>query len=756
MRVLGIVEDRSGRKLRNITDLNLQDLLGDLEIGTAGADDFVMVQDADTGDFILVPVSDFLSAGGAVTNGANVGAGSGEVFKDLSGNDLRFRTLLEGIGINISTAADEVSIVADTAEIGSLISHPTLLDLAWSVAGHTIDTDFLPDTTQAYNMGSLTEAWKGLYIRGATTDGIYIQSDAPGPTGNTPLLRIVGEPEFVAELVADQSVSWSTIQEDYAFTFTGGQFIKDFAWQFTSTATDQYIRCKPHMVPYFSATYDLGINTAGITRRWRNLHLSGNLDDGTFQIPVADITQKSTLTTNGDLYVRLAGVVSRLGIGSNGDLLTVVAGLPAWAAPAPTYTDEQAQDAVGTILTDTASVNFTYNDGANTITADVLPAGVDHGGLGGLGDDDHTQYLLANGTRALTGNWAAGAFTITAEKFIVTETDVNSSKDNFLSQFNLNATVTDTATYKGQFVDIDYSQNGAGALHASTIYGTHYDIDLTHTATVFSAPTAMFMFGTFDAAAGVALGSRVFDLSATINNTGYSGATSGAYSMAVTGATSNALIALRSLSSNSGNGRALGYQGSGQNTGSSTAEVGGIEGFCTTVNTATRVVAVSALPRGAGSPPASDKVLAFRGTSGHLLISVGSGAFTTGSASDLSTVSTTHLNFASNNGELYVQGAAEFDGKAWFDADIEVADAKNIIVATGTGTKIGTATTQKLGFWNAAPVAQYATTGTVTGHTGGGGTAVTHSDTFTGNTGATAYTIGDIVRALKLAGIMAS
>lgn len=36
----------------------------------------------------------------------------------------------------------------------------------------------------------------------------------------------------------------------------------------------------------------------------------------------------------------------------------------------------------------------------------------DHGELAGLSDDDHTQYLLASGLRALTGNWEAGAFTI--------------------------------------------------------------------------------------------------------------------------------------------------------------------------------------------------------------------------------------------------------------------------------------------------------------------------------------------------------
>jgi hypothetical protein len=45
-----------------------------------------------------------------------------------------------------------------------------------------------------------------------------------------------------------------------------------------------------------------------------------------------------------------------------------------WGA-APTgaaYTNEEAQDAVGTILTDTSTINFTYDDALNTITADVI------------------------------------------------------------------------------------------------------------------------------------------------------------------------------------------------------------------------------------------------------------------------------------------------------------------------------------------------------------------------------------------------
>lgn len=37
---------------------------------------------------------------------------------------------------------------------------------------------------------------------------------------------------------------------------------------------------------------------------------------------------------------------------------------------------------------------------------------------------------------------------------------------------------------------------------------------------------------------------------------------------------------------------------------------------------------------------------------------------------------------------------------------LQVADAGNITVGTTTGTKIGTATTQKIGFYNATPVVQ--------------------------------------------------
>lgn len=65
------------------------------------------------------------------------------------------------------------------------------------------------------------------------------------------------------------------------------------------------------------------------------------------------------------------------------------------------FTNERAQDAVGAILTDTTSVDFTYNDAANTITAAVLPAGVDHNSLQNYVANrhiDHSEVSISAGT----------------------------------------------------------------------------------------------------------------------------------------------------------------------------------------------------------------------------------------------------------------------------------------------------------------------------------------------------------------------
>ena len=85
--------------------------------------------------------------------------------------------------------------------------------------------------------------------------------------------------------------------------------------------------------------------------------------------------------------------------------------------------------------------------------------------------------------------------------------------------------------------------------------------------------------------------------------------------------------------------------------------------------------------------------------------------------------------------------------------DTTMADAKNIIVGSNTGTKIGTATTQKLGLYNTAPTAQQAHINDApaggTGAAAGGWDTAAHRD-------AAIATINAILVRLETLGIVAS
>ena len=65
---------------------------------------------------------------------------------------------------------------------------------------------------------------------------------------------------------------------------------------------------------------------------------------------------------------------TQIGATSSGDLLTFNGSVWVNSPPAPTYNDEQAQDAVGGILQNSSTINFSYNDNAPSISA-IIPNG---------------------------------------------------------------------------------------------------------------------------------------------------------------------------------------------------------------------------------------------------------------------------------------------------------------------------------------------------------------------------------------------
>ena len=74
----------------------------------------------------------------------------------------------------------------------------------------------------------------------------------------------------------------------------------------------------------------------------------------------------------------------------------------------------------------------------------------------------------------------------------------------------------------------------------------------------------------------------------------------------------------------------------------------------------------------------------------------------------------------------------------------------------GPGSVFGQSSSDKISFFGATPVTQPNTTGETTGFTANtSANVVCNESTFTGNIGTSAYTISDIVKALKDIGALA-
>jgi hypothetical protein len=133
------------------------------------------------------------------------------------------------------------------------------------------------------------------------------------------------------------------------------------------------------------------------------------------------------------------------------------------------YTDEKAQDAVGTILTDTSSIDFTYNDGANTISAAVLPAGVDHDALQNFVANEHIDHSAVSIATSATSGLSGGGDITTTRNLLVAPTAATA------------ATVTAADTFL--FADASDSDG----LKKATIQGI---LDLTPSSSNFSTTWA--------------------------------------------------------------------------------------------------------------------------------------------------------------------------------------------------------------------------------------------------------------------------
>ena len=125
-------------------------------------------------------------------------------------------------------------------------------------------------------------------------------------------------------------------------------------------------------------------------------------------------------------------------------------------------------------------------------------------------------------------------------------------------------------------------------------------------------------------------------------------------------------------------------------------------------------------------------------------------------------VTTTDIKTALVNLGLLASGTSPLNlgSGALGSGTFTIADASNIVIGSTTGTKIGTATTQKIGFYNAAPVVQQTQGAIINNVTSGGSTGtiadITDITTYS-NAGAGAAIRNDIYQlALGLQGCIAA
>lgn len=94
------------------------------------------------------------------------------------------------------------------------------------------------------------------------------------------------------------------------------------------------------------------------------------------------ITPTNPPADTGEIFVDSSDDLPKY-LDESGTLITLGGGT--------TYTNEEAQDAIGTILVDSSTIDFTYNDGVPSITAVVLPGGISHTTITDIGTNTHAQ-----------------------------------------------------------------------------------------------------------------------------------------------------------------------------------------------------------------------------------------------------------------------------------------------------------------------------------------------------------------------------
>jgi hypothetical protein len=303
---------------------------------------------------------------------------------------------------------------------------------------------------------------------------------------------------------------------------------------------------------------------------------------------------------------------------------------------------------------------------------------------------DHTWALTVDGSRKLTGDWDAGDFEIAYRNAVIALTTTAASEDsvNILGNYTETGSFA-SRSYRGLFLDYNYTYNNAAGLDNSVVQGVAIDMDVSSNAlaTITNFPQLVKAHITGDS--GVTFGS--VSPNTPINVLVESSKTTQAFTDGAiffgldAGTTSGIVLGTRSFASNAGSGNLTAYQGYAKGETGHSGEAIGVDAFIVTQSTMSRIKAFSAQPKGlaGGGIPGNDKTMAYFGSRGQWLASEASLFVTSTGRADPSAFASSHLTHTSLEGAIYTEGMIECDGTLYADGDVEVVGDMKFTTAAG-------------------------------------------------------------------------
>lgn len=356
----------------------------------------------------------------------------------------------------------------------------------------------------------------------------------------------------------------------------------------------------------------------------------------------------------------------------------------------PTFSADNFSDGGGNaIITTTQETNFAT---AYTHSQDNSQAHSDY--LINNGNDTTTGTLTADGGFVASGNENLTGLSITRTQSTAWNPAINAMKivedSGGVTQYGPTHTgvsyeiTQNSSTANAGVNGVSSTINYTGGVCYSDSYAFYAKIDVSASANMIGDPMGVGVSYALDGVANPApsnKGGVVVSAAADRASAIY-----GAYTQAT--------------NANSG-GLAVGYQGYGDNTSASSVTAlnsVGLFGYGRSIG---------GIFAGVYSWPINNnsKHFAYVSAGGHNHYTAGVSYFYTNTAITLA-VNKTHINESGDDGSVWVEKYLEVDNFIYADGGITIAGAKNIVLNTTTGTKIGTATSQKLGFYNATPVVQ--------------------------------------------------